>query len=68
MGKTSDVKVPPQANDSFYPCAVTIKRLDQRQKSAARRARTCGVLGWHLGYQGDSDTQGDQTQRDYKPT
>ena len=40
MGKTSDVKVPPQASDSFCPSAVTIKWLDQRQKSAARRART----------------------------
>ena len=28
----------------------------------------CGGLGWHHGYQCDSDTQGDQTQRDYKPT
>jgi hypothetical protein len=29
---------------------------------------SCGGLRWHSGYQGDSDTQGDQTQRDYKPT
>ena len=27
MGKTSDVKVPPQASNSFCLCAVTIKRL-----------------------------------------